>query len=76
MAALKKAATIGGSRFVLQTAPFSFYGKTDTQGKIQVKLEKPGSGCLSAPTKPRMLLLRNVMRTCTPPASLLPGIEL
>jgi uroporphyrin-III C-methyltransferase len=29
MAALKKASTGGGARFVAQTAPFSFFGKTD-----------------------------------------------
>ena len=35
MAALKKAATGGGARFVLQTAPFAFFGKKDRDGLAQ-----------------------------------------
>jgi len=35
MAALKKAATGGGARFVLQTAPFSFFGKTERDDMAQ-----------------------------------------
>jgi uroporphyrin-III C-methyltransferase len=35
MAALKKAGTGGGARFVLQTAPFAFFGKTDRDDLAQ-----------------------------------------
>jgi uroporphyrin-III C-methyltransferase len=35
MAALKKAGTGGGARFVLQTAPFAFYGKNDRDDLAQ-----------------------------------------
>lgn len=43
MAALKKAATGGGARFVLQTAPFSFFGKTDRDDLAQALSRFPGT---------------------------------
>jgi len=43
MAALKKAATGGGARFVLQTAPFSFYGKNNRDDLAQALSRFPGT---------------------------------
>jgi uroporphyrin-III C-methyltransferase len=43
MAALKKAATGGGARFVLQTAPFAFYGKTDRDDLAKALSRFPGT---------------------------------
>ncbi|MFZ5451191.1 MAG: SAM-dependent methyltransferase [Thermodesulfobacteriota bacterium] len=43
MAALKKAGTGGGARFVLQTAPFSFFGKTDRDDLAQALARFPGT---------------------------------
>jgi uroporphyrin-III C-methyltransferase len=43
MAALKKASTGGGARFVLQTAPFSFFGKTDRGDLAQALSRFPGT---------------------------------
>jgi len=43
MAALKKAATGGGARFVLQTAPYSFYGKPDRDDLAQALSRFPGT---------------------------------
>lgn len=43
MAALKKASTGGGARFVLQTAPFSFFGKTDRGDLAQALSGFPGT---------------------------------
>lgn len=43
MAALKKAATGGGARFVLQTAPFSFFGKSDRDDLAQALSRFPGT---------------------------------
>jgi len=43
MAALKKAATGGGARFVLQTAPFAFFGKSDREDLAQALSRFPGT---------------------------------
>jgi precorrin-4 methylase len=43
MAALKKAATGGGARFVLQTAPFAFFGKSDRDDLAQALARFPGT---------------------------------
>jgi uroporphyrin-III C-methyltransferase len=43
MAALKKASTGGGARFVLQTAPFSFFGKTRRDDLAQALSRFPGT---------------------------------
>jgi precorrin-4 methylase len=43
MAALKKASTGGGARFVLQTAPFSFYGKGEREDLAQALAKFPGT---------------------------------
>jgi uroporphyrin-III C-methyltransferase len=43
MAALKKAGTGGGARFVLQTAPFGFFGQTDRDDLAQALSRFPGT---------------------------------
>jgi uroporphyrin-III C-methyltransferase len=43
MAALKKASTGGGARFVAQTAPFSFFGKTDRDDLARNLSRQPGT---------------------------------
>jgi uroporphyrin-III C-methyltransferase len=43
MAALKKASTGGGARFVAQTAPFSFFGKPDRDDLARDLSRQPGT---------------------------------
>lgn len=43
MAALKKASTGGGARFVAQTAPFSFFGKSDRDDLARDLSRQPGT---------------------------------
>jgi len=43
MAALKKASTGGGARFVAQTAPFGFFGKTDRDDLARDLSRQPGT---------------------------------
>jgi precorrin-4 methylase len=43
MAALKKASTGGGARFVVQTAPFSFYGKQERDDLAKALSRFPGT---------------------------------